>query len=822
MYFRRFIILLLFLPVILIFHSCATREPVKIILPEGRVARIIYLLGDVSVQLPGEGWTDAELGHRLPEGTRIKTQANSCCEIAISSGTIFRMKDRSELELVQLPENEQKNRSCLKLITGQLLIRVKKIAYRSEDFITTSSVTLGVRGTEFLVHTEQDFYEGFTEVLVSKGKVNVWLNVEKPDIRQVPREAKGVLKDLEGGVRIKEGYKLRVQTKTVKEIGDLMESLTGRLKAPVQTIIELKEKVEFKPEPLDKNDIKRLKELESLSVSFEIGQTFYLSPNFDGVNDELVFSTASLGSTRVESWRFLIADGSGKVERVIKNRILQEEQKVIIPKTITWNVTGGMGKILPDGNYSYEFYTTEQKGKEYLKIKGIVIVDANPPKLEINAEETTFSPNGDGVKDRLLINIDAEQGVNYTCTISTPEGIVVRSEEWGQEPPEIFEWDGKGENGAVLPDGVYNIAISGKDLAGNVTLKTVKGVTIDIRERSATVDLDYPVFSPNGDGILDTVTFYPVLSDRNRIDTWDLIIQTEKGDTAARFRGRRVVPHEVIWNGVPRNKNYDYPEEELPSGIYYYFIKVVYRSGVSTYSYKKGFFLDVDPPQISVEVTPEVFSPDGDGMDDTLSIKANISDLTFIQNWKILIYNKNGTLYKTISGYGMPKGEIVWDGVSDTGLLVDSGEDYYMVFEATDQGYNKGQSEKIPFSIDILVIPTERGLKIRVSNIEFGFDTATLQGEKTFKILDKIVEILKKYKKYSIVIEGHTDSTGNPDYNLKLSKGRAEAVGRYLIQKGIEENRFTYKGYGSEFPIDTNETPEGRARNRRVEFILLK
>ena len=170
----------------------------------------------------------------------------------------------------------------------------------------------------------------------------------------------------------------------------------------------------------------------------------------------------------------------------------------------------------------------------------------------------------------------------------------------------------------------------------------------------------------------------------------------------------------------------------------------------------------------------------------------------------------------------MPGEQIMWDGISDTGRLVGSGDEYYVVFEAMDSAFNKNVSAKVPFSIDILVVPTERGLKIQVSNIEFGFDTANLQGDRTFTILDRGIEVLQKYDKYSILIEGHTDSTGNEDYNVSLSKRRAQSVGEYLKKNGINAERLTYEGFGPRYPVDTNDTPEGRARNRRVEFILIK
>jgi len=441
----------------------------------------------------------------------------------------------------------------------------------------------------------------------------------------------------------------------------------------------------------------------------------------------------------------------------------------------------------------------------------------------VEASDITFSPNGDGVKDTIIVEIKAEEGADYSCTITTPEGIVVKKMEWGKGIPSSWEWDGTGENGAVLPEGVYNISIIGKDSAGNTTTETAKEITIDVRQRQASVDVDNQIFSPNGDGYYDTVTFRPVLSDRTRIDTWDLIVQTEKGDTARRFRGLRYIPASIKWDGVPqKGKSYENLPDELPSGRYFYFLKVIYRSGVNTYSFRKELILDNDPPMANVEVTPMLFSPDGDGKDDVLRIRPRISDLTAISGWKAGIYTSSGALFKTFSGMNMPKEEIQWDGISDSGILVDSGEDYYIVLEATDQVHNRQESERVSFSIDILVIPTERGLKIRVSNIEFGFNNANLQGEKTFSILEKIVYVLNKYEKYKIIVEGHTDSTGSESYNLTLSKNRAESVGRYLIDNGVDPQRLSYEGYGSQFPVDTNETKEGRARNRRVEFLLVR
>jgi len=87
--------------------------------------------------------------------------------------------------------------------------------------------------------------------------------------------------------------------------------------------------------------------------------------------------------------------------------------------------------------------------------------------------------------------------------------------------------------------------------------------------------------------------------------------------------------------------------------------------------------------------------------------------------------------------------------------------------------------------------------------------------------LNKLAGIFKEYPKSYVLVEGHTDSAGPEDYNMKLSQQRAESVTNYLIAQGIDKSRFTTKWYGELQPRADNNTTEGKSKNRRVELAIV-
>jgi outer membrane protein OmpA-like peptidoglycan-associated protein len=122
-------------------------------------------------------------------------------------------------------------------------------------------------------------------------------------------------------------------------------------------------------------------------------------------------------------------------------------------------------------------------------------------------------------------------------------------------------------------------------------------------------------------------------------------------------------------------------------------------------------------------------------------------------------------------------------------------------------------------------LPTEIVARINrdfaeLSNANFDFNQSMV-AETSYPLLDKIIKILEKNPDLALEISAHTDNIGSFEYNMQLSQNRAQSIVDYLVSRGISKQRLVAKGYGKSRPISSNNTEDGRMKNRRVEFIIL-
>ncbi len=128
----------------------------------------------------------------------------------------------------------------------------------------------------------------------------------------------------------------------------------------------------------------------------------------------------------------------------------------------------------------------------------------------------------------------------------------------------------------------------------------------------------------------------------------------------------------------------------------------------------------------------------------------------------------------------------------------------------------KGEVEQEVTANAILKELNETGKAILYINFDSGKSTIK---KESLPIIEQIIEMMNQAAEINISVEGHTDSDGNNESNLKLSEARANAVVEAIVKEGINKSRLTSAGFGEEKPIADNNTEEGKSKNRRVELI---
>jgi len=146
--------------------------------------------------------------------------------------------------------------------------------------------------------------------------------------------------------------------------------------------------------------------------------------------------------------------------------------------------------------------------------------------------------------------------------------------------------------------------------------------------------------------------------------------------------------------------------------------------------------------------------------------------------------------------------------------------DGYLFFSENFSLTNQNSSTD-PVLKDVPMEPLKTGAKVVMKNIFF--ETNQYELIETSRIeLNKLIILLQKNPLLKIEIGGHTDNVGTHEYNITLSQNRAKSVKEYLVENKIEPSRISFKGYGETQPVDSNDTEEGRAINRRTEFKVIE
>jgi len=135
-------------------------------------------------------------------------------------------------------------------------------------------------------------------------------------------------------------------------------------------------------------------------------------------------------------------------------------------------------------------------------------------------------------------------------------------------------------------------------------------------------------------------------------------------------------------------------------------------------------------------------------------------------------------------------------------------------------GLNRAHEDALNQQVGIEVEQTPNGVQVRLpERVLFDFDKANLRAD-AGPAIHRSVVLMKRSDK-PIIVEGHTDNVGTHEYNQRLSEDRAQTVAHALVENGIAPGRITTRGYAYDRPVSSNDTAEGRQRNRRVELVIV-
>ena len=558
--------------------------------------------------------------------------------------------------------------------------------------------------------------------------------------------------------------------------------------------------------------------VDNTPPSLELSAPYTLfSPNDDGRVDVLpIYQRAS---TREDRWRGEIRAADGTPVRV-----LTWEGRA---QSFDWDGTNQAVEPAEEGEYSYHVGATDRAGNSASFELTDIRLEREPRTARIGLTRSSFSPNNDGRADtigiapRILITENLER---WELQIRGANGTPVRSYE-GVAPPESFFYDGTDEEEEVLPDGTYRAVLMLSYEGGQEPEVSSDPFTVDTNPPRATVRVEASVFSPDRNGMDDTVRVRQSSSEERE---WVGRLSNASGDLVRteRWTGR---VSDFLWDGT------DTAGDTVPDGTYTWTLSAVDEAENAARPATARIILDTSPPQVDIALTPLPFTPDGDGENDVLSIRLTMTDESRVRDWEATIYDPTGAPFASWEGPGVPRDEIRWNGRSGEGELVQSAEEYRLVVRATDRVFNTAEAEaRVP--VGLLLIREEDRLRIRVSSIYFVPYTADYvnlepeQAQRNLETLDRLAELLREFPEHSVRIEGHAVHVlwEDPERRereqrevlIPLSLSRAEAIRDALVDRGINRDRMSVAGLGGSQPVVPHGDMVNRWKNRRVEFIL--
>lgn len=497
----------------------------------------------------------------------------------------------------------------------------------------------------------------------------------------------------------------------------------------------------------------------------------YISPNNDGKQDILEVPVKIKDKRYVKDWAFIIENDKGDVVRTIGNKEKREtkitfktfwkalftpKSGVTVPASVMWNGVMDNGEVAPDGTYYYYMTASDDNGNAAKTKKLTVIVDNTPPDVQLAQPSSNEKIFGEGAKPVLAVKQNGSEEDEWKAAFTDSTGKVVRSYKWTSSSPLSFEWNGSDDAGAPLPDGVYSYKITATDRAGNDSNPASIANIIYSADKPATniAISGSKYFSPNGNGINDTISFFvkipvPDAKSVNKLVEWAVKITDGKGNVVKTFSGKDNPPSRVEFDGKTDSGS------DAAEGLYQAVVSAKYSNGYEPDLVKSPeFTLDKTPPAAKIKANSLIFSPDGDGNSDTMVISQDIAANSGspVENWTGKIVDSEGKTIREFDFGSFPPETVVWDGLDDSSSLAANGK-YRYILSATDLAGNSSETSVADLTLDT----SKTELLLAVSPT--AFNPAGADKSKTSVKLTPVVKAGSSINEYTVEIKNAKGST---------------------------------------------------------------
>ncbi|MCL2832910.1 MAG: OmpA family protein [Treponema sp.] len=501
-------------------------------------------------------------------------------------------------------------------------------------------------------------------------------------------------------------------------------------------------------------------------ITIDYPDMIWISPNNDGLSDDLEFPVSITDQRYISEWSFEIMDEAGNVVRTYRNkerrpetqgvqnfwdRLTDVKSGVEVPSTLRWDGILETGVTAPDGIYQFRVTAKDDNQNSAVSQTYKVMVDCTPPDITIEplaGDDNIFSPDGDGYKDTLTINMNGSREDLWEGGIYSSSGNKVKNVRFANTAPQAFTWDGTDDNGVIVGDGVYFFRISSFDRAQNSGSAELRNIIVNTVQPQIGLSITDAWFSPNNDGIKDTMNFILNIPDTEGIVYWEFNIRDTRGQIRRTLKGNGIPPARYEYDGR------DETGAILPESVYTADVSLRYINGYLSSAVSPSFTLDVTPPRASIRIDdkdqgpglPPVFAPNNTGAKDELFIIQEASEEIL---WIGEIRNASETpagAVKTFRFSGTPPTRLIWDGVTNEGSIAPDGL-YVYELSSADLAGNTGRSNRVEFEINTRDTPVFITTDLRAfsPNGDGIKDSITLQPQiqETAGILNWRIEIYR-------------------------------------------------------------------------------